>query len=202
MAMDACMQSGCNATIRENRLGPLPTVLLIGTRKAGTTSLSELLVAHPRIMKPHCQGPGRDKWPARARVRSWSNGRFACPNDSNVLMFRNDSLRADAYVLCLLWSMRCVWDERLHWPCLSILERSLPCAAAELTAASPQMSMCVWDKEVRFFSRARTSGVDVCWYRRLYGCPPESGEQYAAFDGSPDYLVRNPSPPLPAHTLG
>ena len=59
-----------------------------------------------------------------------------------------------------------------------------------------QTRMCVWDKEVRYFSRgfrgpgakqAQPLGsVDLCWYRSLYPCVP-AGAPHVGFDGSPDY---------------
>lgn len=96
-----------------NCSGLLPTLLVIGSRKSGTTALSNLLREHTHVVMPHCHG---------------------------------HQLRG----------------------------------------------MCVWDKEVRYFSRgARAS---ICWYRSLYPCPMAATAdavevQPMAFDGSPDYLV-------------
>ena len=115
----------------------LPSLVLIGTRKAGTTALSNLLREHPRVLMPDCSA-----------MRRLQNGR---------------------------------------WP----------------------SGMCVWDKEVRYFSRGLRQHLDLCWYRSLYRCPVTAGvgrsmdasvqfkqgrespeeEQYVGFDGSPDYLV-------------
>ena len=99
----------CNATGG----GVLPSLLLIGTRKGGTTALSTHIAQHPRVQMPDCKS-GRDEWPAFART-----------------------------------------------------------------------SMCVWDKEVRFFSRGNS--LSICWYRSLYPCG--GGDVRVAFDASPDYLV-------------
>ena len=54
--------------------------------------------------------------------------------------------------------------------------------------------MCVWNKEVRYFSRGiGRPGFDACWYRNLYPCPPVEDEaaaaSFVAYDGSPDYMV-------------
>ena len=120
-------------------LGPVPLLQLIGTRKGGTTALSDHLLSHPYLLKPDCRRqPG---WPRTAR--------------------------------------------------------SL---------------MCVWDKEVRYFSRGfqlagaddqRTRAdeemVDMCWYRSLYPCVPE-GAPHVTFDGSPDYLTM-PEPKVAAMWL-
>lgn len=107
----------------------LPSLLLIGTRKGGTTALSNLLKHHPQILMPNCTSGIRSR-----RLRG----------------------------------------------------------------------MCVWDKEVRYFSRGLPQHADLCWYRSLYSCPPaehrlpppsnagvaeEEESGYVAFDGSPDYLV-------------
>ena len=115
----------------------LPSLVLIGTRKAGTTALSNLLREHPRVLMPDCSA-----------MRRLPNGRRPS-------------------------------------------------------------GMCVWDKEVRYFSRGLRQHLDLCWYRSLYRCPVTAGvgrsmdasvqfhqgrespeeEQYVGFDGSPDYLV-------------
>ena len=97
--------------------GLLPSLLLIGTRKGGTTALSSLLKRHPSIRMPDCKH-GLEVWPKPRGV-------------------------------------------------------------------------CVWDKEVRYFSRAvQQKSTGLCWYRSLYRCPHNtSGDQLVAFDGSPDYLV-------------
>jgi len=103
--------------------GLLPSLLLIGARKCGTTALSNQLREHPSLVFPDCY-TGRKQWPPRV-----------------------------------------------------------------------QRLMCVWNKEVRYFSRG-LNVVDACWYRRLYPCSasaePEhskAGAGLVAFDGSPDYLV-------------
>jgi hypothetical protein len=68
------------------------------------------------------------------------------------------------------------------------------CTAGRLpwTAAAKRV-MCWWNKEVRFFSRGAAAGVDICWYRDRYSCPPAAGpggvSERAVFDGSPDYFV-------------
>ena len=99
-------------------LGSLPTLILAGTRKGGTTTLAELLLAHPHVVAPTCRAnPSKQNWPVRVR-----------------------------------------------------------------------RTMCVWDKEVRYFSRGPEAGADLCWYRRLYPCVPV-GSPHVGFDGSPDYLV-------------
>lgn len=52
--------------------------------------------------------------------------------------------------------------------------------------------MCWSNKEVRFFSRGRGAGVDICWYRERYSCLPQNAatpERYTVFDGSPDYFI-------------
>merc|ERR1712087_202872 len=97
-------------------LGPLPHLLLIGTRKGGTTFLSELLLQHAHILKPRC------------------------------------------------------------------IEQQA------ITPRRVRQISCVWEKEVRFFSRALNAGADLCWYRRLYPCVSE-GAPHLGFDGSPDYFV-------------
>ena len=110
-----------------SRPGPVPLLQLIGTRKGGTTALSDHLLKHPYLLAPDCH-THKTEWPRVAR------------------------------------SM-----------------------------------MCVWDKEVRYFSRgfrkageaaagARLGSVDLCWYRSLYPCVPE-GAPHVGFDGSPDYLT-------------
>lgn len=112
---------GQNASAR----GLLPSLLIVGARKSGTTALSALLAQHPAIQMPDCKTNAM-RWPARVRK-----------------------------------------------------------------------TMCVWDKEVRFFSRGTrmANGVDLCWYRSLYPCVPAPAAGAAAppvriaFDGSPDYLV-------------
>lgn len=96
-------------------LGPPPALVLIGTRKGGTTALSEQLLLHPHLIKPDCA------------------------------------------------------HDRRSWP------------------RSVSAGMCVWDKEVRYFSRGLDL-VDFCWYRRRYPCVPP-GAPHISFDGSPDYLV-------------
>ena len=67
-------------------------------------------------------------------------------------------------------------------------------------------TMCWWDKEVRFFSRGAAAGVDICWYRDRYPCPPAASSGEAArvlFDGSPDYMVLpEPAVVQMAHILG
>jgi hypothetical protein len=50
------------------------------------------------------------------------------------------------------------------------------------------MTMCWWDKEVRYFSRGPRAGVDFCWYTSLFPCVPAE-ETRAVYEGSPDYLV-------------
>ena len=101
--------------------GILPTLILIGTRKGGTTALSNLLRDHPSVRMPDCKR-GSDSWPPVVR-----------------------------------------------------------------------RTMCVWDKEVRYFSRGlRSNLVGPCWYRSLYPCPILVGhkdDRLVAYDGSPDYLV-------------
>ena len=131
---DACAPVKANVS----RCGLLPTLLLVGTRKGGTTALSNLLSQHPAVQMPQCHSAGDRR------------------------------------------------AERSSWP------------------QRVQNTMCVWDKEVRFFSRGPNAGVDNCWYRSLYPCVPAesqadlSGRGRAgaavpsprvAFDGSPDYLV-------------
>jgi uncharacterized membrane protein YgcG len=74
----------------------LPSLLLIGTRKGGTTALANLLRDHPQIIMPNCKAGHHD-------------------------------LRAS--------------------------------------------QMCVWDKEVRYFSRGVNKGIELCWYRNLDQCP-------------------------------
>lgn len=104
--------------------GLLPTLLLIGTRKGGTTALSNILVQHPQVVPPACSSPLL-AWPASASVQRKARG-----------------------------------------------------------------TMCVWDKETRYFSRGVRVGLDLCWYRSLYHCAGGGdGGGRAAFDGSPDYLV-------------
>lgn len=108
------------------QLGPVPLIQLIGTRKGGTTALSDHMLAHPHLMAPDCQTHKRE-WPRVA-----------------------------------------------------------------------QSKMCVWDKEVRYFSRGfrgpgarqgqALGSVDLCWYRSLYPCVP-AGAPHVGFDGSPDYLT-------------
>ena len=108
------------------QLGPVPLIQLIGTRKGGTTALSDHMLAHPHLLAPDCHTHKRE-WPRVAQSR-----------------------------------------------------------------------MCVWDKEVRYFSRGfRGPGarqgqplgsVDLCWYRSLYPCVP-AGAPHVGFDGSPDYLT-------------
>ena len=104
-------------------LGPVPLIQLIGTRKGGTTALSDHMLAHPHLLAPDCRTHKRD-WPRVA-----------------------------------------------------------------------QSKMCVWDKEVRYFSRGfrrvqaqSLESVDLCWYRSLYPCVPV-GAPHVGFDGSPDYLT-------------
>jgi len=63
----------------------------------------------------------------------------------------------------------CQYD-RAHWP------------------ARAAATTCVWNKEVRFFSRGPAGAVDFCWYRRRYPCVPP-GAPHISFDGSPDYFV-------------
>jgi len=116
--------------VSSGSLGPVPSLLLIGTRKGGTTSLSKQLLLHPHVLAPNC-AYDRSEWPVRAA-----------------------------------------------------------------------RTTCVWDKEVRYFSRGVGVGLDFCWYRRRYPCasPP-----HVTFDGSPDYLVMPPEKialmarSLPAH---
>ncbi len=47
--------------------------------------------------------------------------------------------------------------------------------------------MCIWRKEVRYFSipNATKAGVDLCWYRRRYPC--RAGR--VGLDASPDYFL-------------
>jgi hypothetical protein len=104
----------------------LPSLVLIGTRKGGTTALSNLIKYHPSIAMPDCK-TNRRSFPPKVR-----------------------------------------------------------------------QLMCVWDKEVRFFSRGRTAGASLDWYRSLYKCIVEDEVHRVAFDGSPDYLVRSSS--RPAHS--
>ena len=108
-------------------LGLLPSLLMIGTRKGGTTALSNVLREHPAILMPNCK------------------------------------------------------------------------------AAMQARGMCVWDKEVRYFSRGIGQKLDMCWYRNLYRCEPSvEGAATGAhspktkrigFDGSPDYLI------MPEHAI-
>lgn len=100
--------------VSSGSLGPVPSLLLIGTRKGGTTSLSKQLLLHPHVLAPNC-AYDRSEWPVRAA-----------------------------------------------------------------------RTTCVWDKEVRYFSRGVGVGLDFCWYRRRYPCasPP-----HVTFDGSPDRLA-------------
>jgi hypothetical protein len=122
---DGCPRTPWNGSASigsaSSALGPPPALLLIGTRKGGTTALSERLLLHPHLLKPDC-AHDRRLWPRRAAS-----------------------------------------------------------------------SMCVWDKEVRYFSRGLDL-VDFCWYRRRYPCVPP-GAPHISFDGSPDYLV------LPSSTI-
>ena len=108
----------------ESAGGLLPSLLLIGTRKAGTTALANALREHPFIVMPNC---------TRARLHPFA-----------------------------------------------------------------RHAMCVWDKEVRYFSRGLGRDlIDACWYRGLYNCPnvdDVNAQRYTAFDGSPDYLVGAPTP--------
>ena len=83
-------------------VGPLPTLVLIGTRKGGTTGFTTQLLKHPHLLAPDCR------------------------------------------------------TDRASWPR----------GAASL--------MCVWDKEVRYFSRGVRQQLDLCWYRGLYPCPTAS----------------------------
>lgn len=120
--------------------GLLPSLLLIGTRKAGTTALSNLLREHPAIQMPACEAMKRRASAVGAMSRLRARERF--------------------------------------------------------TSAAPA-GMCVWDKEVRYFSRGISRGLDLCWYRSLYQCKAdETGSEPArgvtprvGFDGSPDYFV-------------
>ena len=47
-------------------LGPVPLLQLIGTRKGGTTALSDHLLKHPNLLKPHCEEHKRE-WSAKIR---------------------------------------------------------------------------------------------------------------------------------------
>ena len=107
------------------QLGPVPLIQLIGTRKGGTTALSDLMLAHPHLLAPDCS-THKQWWPRVAQGR-----------------------------------------------------------------------MCLWDKEVRYFSLGFRSpasakqplgSMDLCWYRSLYPCVP-GGAPHVGFDGSPDYLT-------------
>ena len=44
------------------QLGPVPLIQLIGTRKGGTTALSDHMLAHPHLLAPDCQTHKRE-WP-------------------------------------------------------------------------------------------------------------------------------------------
>ena len=117
---DGCPSTPWNGSLSLERpgpgVGPLPTLVLIGTRKGGTTGFTTQLLKHPHLLAPDCR------------------------------------------------------TDRSHWPR----------GAASL--------MCVWDKEVRYFSRGGRGGVDLCWYRKRYPCVPP-GAPHVAVDASPDYLV-------------
>jgi hypothetical protein len=126
----------------------LPSLLLIGTRKAGTTALSNLLREHPQIIMPNCTKPIIGDGISGS---SGSSSRDSSSSDSGP------------------------------WP----------------------RNVCVWDKEVRYYSRALRQGTSLCWYRSRYRCPARrfersaveavdalpSSDGFTAFDGSPDYLV-------------
>ena len=117
---DGCLSTPWNGSLSLERpgpgVGPLPTLVLIGTRKGGTTGFTTQLLKHPHLLAPDCR------------------------------------------------------TDRASWPR----------GAASL--------MCVWDKEVRYFSRGGRGGVDLCWYRKRYPCVPP-GAPHVAVDASPDYLV-------------
>ena len=117
---DGCPSTPWNGSLSLERpgpgVGPLPTLVLIGTRKGGTTGFTTQLLKHPHLLAPDCH------------------------------------------------------TDRARWPR----------GAASL--------MCVWDKEVRYFSRGWRGGVDLCWYRKRYPCVPP-GAPHVAVDASPDYLV-------------
>ena len=50
------------------QLGPVPLIQLIGTRKGGTTALSDHMLAHPHLLAPDCSTHKRE-WPRVAQVR-------------------------------------------------------------------------------------------------------------------------------------
>ena len=122
-------------------LGPVPLLQLIGTRKGGTTALSDHLLSHPYLLKPDCRRqPG---WPRAAR------------------------------------SLMCVWDKEVRY-----FSRGFQLAGG----AADQQS-----------ARASEEMVDMCWYRSLYPCVP-AGAPHLTFDGSPDYLTM-PEPKVAAMWL-
>ena len=120
---DSCSSASPDACAPD---GLVPSLVLIGTRKGGTTALTALVRRHPRIVMPHCFAGLR---------RRGANGAFG-------------------------------------------------------------RGVCVWDKEVRYFSRGVPQGLGMCWYRSLYPCPNGdsgggSSDALVGFDASPDYLVLN-----------
>ena len=54
------------------QLGPVPLIQLIGTRKGGTTALSDHMLAHPHLLAPDCTTHKRE-WPrvAQSRMCVW-----------------------------------------------------------------------------------------------------------------------------------
>ena len=55
----ACSSAGGNTTslatsLDGHRTGSVPTLVLVGTRKGGTTALSSQLLRHPQVVGPNC----------------------------------------------------------------------------------------------------------------------------------------------------
>lgn len=127
VAAGACANTSAAGT---SSAGLLPSLLIVGTRKGGTTALSGIVAKHQLVVPPDCRS-GTLAWPAGVSRR--------------------------------------------------------------------QSTLCLWNKEVRYFTRGVARKLDLCWYRSLYHCADDAsgapvsanGRERVGFDASPDYLVMN-----------